>query len=78
MKPKKQQDMHNVISHHPLTNAQVIHPSQPAPPSLCSEHGILWYGTFLSCPGNPLRYLCTSSLVEHGKLKIPSLVISTT
>ena len=48
--------MHNAIAHHPLTDAQAaIRPSRPTPPSLYTEHDILWHGIPLwlvqvSCP----------------------------
>ena len=56
-KPKKRQVMHNAIAHHPLTDVQAaIRPSWPTPPSLYTEHDVLWYGIPLwlvqvSCPG---------------------------
>ena len=49
--------MRNAIAHHPLTNARaVIRTSRPTPPSLSTEHDVLWYGILLwlgqvSCPG---------------------------
>ena len=55
--PKKRQVMHNAIAHHPLTDARaVIRPSRATPPSLYTEHDVLWYGISLwlvrlSCPG---------------------------
>ena len=57
IKPKKRQVMHNAIAHHPLTDAQAaIGPSQPTPPSLYTEHDVLWHRISLwlvrvSCPG---------------------------
>ena len=55
--PKKRQVMHNAIAHHTLTDARAaICPSWPTPPSLYTEHDVLWYGISLwlvqvSCPG---------------------------
>ena len=57
MKPKKRQVMHNAIAHHPLTDARAaIGTSRPTPPSLYTEHDILWYRISLwlvqvSCAG---------------------------
>ena len=59
------QAMHNAIAHHLLTDAQSVPEQWPLasfPPSLYTEHDIIWYGISLwpvgvSCPGCVLSQL---------------------